>query len=929
MRTPPLPPTLTLPPEPEEERLPAIPVLGVLAPVGISLAIWMLTGSAMSLVFAALGPVVLVAGMLDGRLGRRRSRRANRRRYSARLAEVERSIEKMHDAERRGRETEAGSARSWLADREAAARRWRTAPEEPLIVSLGRVDMPSELRLTPESAGDEPPPVGVLRRRAGTLPDSPLSVDLRKGLGIIGAGVAAETLLRAVLLQAVSRLPPGSAVDAPSTCEAWLDALPHSIRRSSSPSCGYGIADGGAPVRVVLSEGGRDTLWSCETVVEVAAGAGAVLRHPDLPRRVAFRPEAVTRVEALAYSRLLACAAEGNGAGVPSRVPLRPLLSGRSSQSGGAALASLRCAVGAGAEGTVHLDLVEDGPHSVIGGTTGSGKSELLLSWVLALSAAYPPSMVNFLLLDFKGGATFSPLEALPHTVGVITDLQPAAARRVVQSIAAEVRFRERALAAVKLRSIEDGDAGLARLVIVIDEFAALAEQLPECHAVLSDVAARGRSLGMHLMLCTQRPAGVVRDALLANAGLRICLRVMTPEDSRALVGVPDAARLRRPGQAVVAIAADDPRTMQVAEADAALVAELVTAWRSAPVRRPWLPELPEVLDFSGLPSARGLVLGLSDLPEEQAQPAAVWDPVERPSMVILGAPGSGKSTALAAVAGAHLRSADCRLIWPRPTLPCLWDAVEDVLQRLESDRAAPALLLADDVDMLLAGAPAEHAQELAARLLRILREGRGRGVAVALTAARVPPLLNSAGALTASRLLLRAASREEHLLAGGNAAMFDPGAPPGRGLLDGTLMQVALAKRSIEAPPERFEPVPTSVAMVAVSTRQVHLTETLAAAGIPVQRIGEVDPAGLVVLGGHAAVALGSAEQWQSRWGLFRQLSAAHPVLLDGCSPAELRSLLGTTELPPPCSGRSLWLIRPGEPAVRAQIAVQTEMGS
>src|SRR5690606_17546059 len=144
---------------------------------------------------------------------------------------------------------------------------------------------------------------------------------------------------------------------------------------------------------------------------------------------------------------------------------------------------------------------------------------------------------LNFLLVDYKGGAAFGPLSGLPHTVGVITDLDRGLAARALRSLRAEVRRREHELAGhgaadvaeLDARARSEGAGGgsrLASLVVVVDEFATLARDLSEFVDGLVDVAQRGRSLGIHLVLATQRPAGVVTDAIRANAALRIALRV-------------------------------------------------------------------------------------------------------------------------------------------------------------------------------------------------------------------------------------------------------------------------------------------------------------------------------------------------------------------------------------------------------------------
>ena len=886
----------------------------VLAPLAGSLLLWVITGSALSLAFAALAPLLLVASVADGRWRARRERRRAERRYAEQLAGLEAEIDDAHRRERAAAAERVPTAREWL-DGAAAGSRWRAAPAEPLPATVGRGQVRSALRLNPDRTGAEPDAVERVRGRAGVLPDAPVTVDLRGGLCVAGSGAAADALARSVLLQALCRVPPTARIEITGNAEPWVAELPHPVR----------LRPGGGAGRIVLADGGRPAILvrapdpgavpaECDAVVVAGAGGGRVLRHPLQPSGSVFTPDAVSALEAARLARLLASAA-GHGEGrLPDRVALGELLRERAPRD--PAVGFLHCPIGVGPDGVVGVDLVTDGPHAVIGGTTGSGKSELLRSWVLALAALHPPSALQFLLLDFKGGATFTDLAGLPHTVGVLTDLQQPSVRRAVAGIRAELRFRERVLAAAGERSIEGARvSGLARLVLVVDEFAALAEQLPECHAVLGDVAARGRSLGVHLILCTQRPSGVVRDALLANAGLRICLKVTSDEDSRAVVGVADAASLERAGRAIIA-PGNGPRVRaQLGEAEPDLPARVAAVWSAVQVRRPWLPELPERIAPSELPAGNGLVFGLADQPEHQAQPAAAWDPRRSGALLVLGAPGSGRTTALAAVAAAAGPAAagPPDVIWPLATVPCVWDAVAGALDRLDTGRPDPALLLLDDVDAVFGAAGGDYAHELADRVLRIVREGAG-AVAVVLAGSRLPSQLGAVTALAGSRLLLRAASRDEHLLAGGAAGGFDRAAPPGRGELDGTLVQVALAHRTSAPPAELAVPLEPLPGLVAVSSRPAALQAALGAADF--QRLATADAS----LGTTTRVLVGSPDEWQSRWSVFRQLAAAKPVLFDGCGPAEVRSLLGRHELPPPCSGRPRWLFRPGEPAVRVR---------
>jgi DNA segregation ATPase FtsK/SpoIIIE, S-DNA-T family len=191
----------------------------------------------------------------------------------------------------------------------------------------------------------------------------------------------------------------------------------------------------------------------------------------------------------------------------------------------------LRAMIGRTSTDSLYLDLRAHGPHALVGGTTGAGKSELLQSWILGMAAANSPDRVTFLLIDYKGGSAFGDCKELPHTVGMVTDLSLHLARRALVSLVAEVRYREHVLSRKRAKDLieleRSGDPEAPpSLVIVIDEFAALVQELPEFVDGIVNVAQRGRSLGLHLILATQRPAGVIKDNLRANTNLRIALRM-------------------------------------------------------------------------------------------------------------------------------------------------------------------------------------------------------------------------------------------------------------------------------------------------------------------------------------------------------------------------------------------------------------------
>ena len=253
------------------------------------------------------------------------------------------------------------------------------------------------------------------------------------------------------------------------------------------------------------------------------------------------------------------------GVGIPAVVPLGSLLGGpvdpatiRRRWSAGRLNSGLPAPIGADEHGAVLVDLVADGPHALIGGTTGSGKSELLRSMVASMAASADVDHLAFVLIDYKGGSAFDRCGDLPHTVGVVTDLDPHLSERALRCLNAELEYRERLLRRFEADSIEayralgDPTEPLPRLVVVIDEFATLVAELPDFVDALVGVAQRGRSLGVHLVLATQRPSGVISENIRTNTNLRVALRMLDSVDSVDVIGTDSAAHIGRdaPGRA-------------------------------------------------------------------------------------------------------------------------------------------------------------------------------------------------------------------------------------------------------------------------------------------------------------------------------------------------------------------------------------------
>lgn len=205
---------------------------------------------------------------------------------------------------------------------------------------------------------------------------------------------------------------------------------------------------------------------------------------------------------------------------------------------------SYQAMIGREAGGDFLIDLVNDGPHALVAGTTGSGKSVFLQAWCLALACSLPPSRLNLVLLDFKGGSGFNLLAGLPHTVGCVNDLDLEQAVRSLAGIRRELERREALLAKVGASDIQDLDPPPPRLLVIIDEFQALRQQLPDYLDDLARLASQGRSLGMNLVACTQQTMGQVSAQMRANMNLGICLRVRDPMQSKELLGSPCAARI-------------------------------------------------------------------------------------------------------------------------------------------------------------------------------------------------------------------------------------------------------------------------------------------------------------------------------------------------------------------------------------------------
>ncbi|MCL2559223.1 MAG: type VII secretion protein EssC [Turicibacter sp.] len=381
----------------------------------------------------------------------------------------------------------------------------------------------------------------------------------------------------------------------------------------------------------------------------------------------------------------------------------------------------------------LELDLHENvhGPHGLIAGTTGSGKSELIQSYVLSLAINFSPEDVGFLPIDFKGGGMANEFKNLPHLMGAITNLDVATSLRALASIQAELKKRQKLFRAFGVNHIhaytrlyKKGKAMTKRdqvyptlpmphLFLISDEFAELKANEPEFMVELVSVSRIGRSLGVHLILATQKPSGVVDDQIWSNSRFKLALKVATVSDSNEMIKTPDAAHITEPGRAYLQVGINetyelfqsawsgadyepaagvsevadervwrindlgqyellyDPRMdeetvgLQADERPTelrVLVDHLVHLASNSDVRipeKPWLEPLKETVVALCVDvekewkKARELSIELAymDVPDQQAQRAYMFDFEQNKHTIIYGSSGFGKSTTLQTIA--------------------------------------------------------------------------------------------------------------------------------------------------------------------------------------------------------------------------------------------------------------------------------------
>lgn len=314
----------------------------------------------------------------------------------------------------------------------------------------------------------------------------------------------------------------------------------------------------------------------CEAVVEVNGPNGLLKLLGTKPQKITYTPDYLDRSSAWEFAQKLApvrlAEAGGGASNLPSTIPLLELI-GAAKIDEVDVLAlwkqsephkNLSVPIGIGAGGNrLFLNLHEKGhgPHGLVAGTTGSGKTALLSTYLALAALYYHPHELSFLGIDFKGGDLIRDLKDLPHMVGTMTNLDGQGTSRAIKILRGEIKKRQGLFNQAGIGNIYDyqkmhrdnkpeASQPMPHLVIVCDEFAELKKEQPDFIRELVSISRVGRSLGIHLILATQKPAGVISDEIWSNSHFHLCLKVASLEDSREMLRRPEAADITQQGRA-------------------------------------------------------------------------------------------------------------------------------------------------------------------------------------------------------------------------------------------------------------------------------------------------------------------------------------------------------------------------------------------
>lgn len=688
-------------------------LLAATLPLAIGVGLALLTGMWIFLAFTAVSAVSILVPVATGR----------RQRGELRAAVAAAAQE---DTDRRRRTApSAGELSLGVASAEPGPLTV-AVPTGPVWLRVGQSRQRANIRLDPPDSGFRPP---LLGRMPVTL-DPATAVTTLRGPAPAVAGLVRSFVLQLAWYPAARRT--RVLIHGPTLQLLAARFLPATILSAHEASTLEALAAGPGRdyergvliiITALQTSGLRSVAVShgwqvIDCAGDPAPAAGAELLLGERTARLSsagppleFTPDLVPSGVFDRNCRLLGAraTASASAAGIPEACALAGLLpvsaeevSSRWAES--TAVRGLPALVGIGSSGPLRLDLQADGPHFLVAGTTGSGKSEFLRTLAAALAAAHPPERLNLLFIDFKGGSGLGPLAGLAHCVGILTDLDTGEMARTLVSLEAEVRRREVLLASHRAADLTGYEAldphgpALPHLVIIIDEFRMLVDEAPDALAELMRIAAIGRSLGIHLVMATQRPQGAVSADIRANVTSCIALRVQSELESLDIINSRLAAAIpvARPGRAYLVRGNEAPEEFQTATlispiperarsprvteeiellnrpaadgcpdrvgggappTDSLAVARLAEAVSAAcraagtpAPRRPVAAPLPRHVPFPGDGNHNRIRLGLLDLPEEQLVREFGWNPGNHGHLGLVSGLAGGADGALALI---------------------------------------------------------------------------------------------------------------------------------------------------------------------------------------------------------------------------------------------------------------------------------------
>jgi DNA segregation ATPase FtsK/SpoIIIE, S-DNA-T family len=826
------------------------------------------------------------------------------------------------------------------------------------VVRVGVGIQPLAMRLvapdTPPVELSDPVTATALRRfiqAHSAIEQAPITIDLRANATVTIDGDLGEArgLLRAMVCQLAVLHPPNQLLIAAVISERkrfhwdWLKWLPHNQHPSATDAAGSArmvYQSPGEAQSALTDMGGAHVVMICDVDDRIAAGviAGATLlevgggddgtqlaiKHADETRALVY-PDKMDAIDALVCARRLAAYRVGATASHRDKGPGWPDLMGLGDLSRFDPVTlrhsqeqhdRLRVPIGTTVDGTsLELDIKEAaengiGPHGLCVGATGSGKSELLRTIALGMMARNSPEVLNLLLIDFKGGATFLDFVRAPHVAAVITNLSDQApmVARMRDALAGEMNRRQQALrtaGCVSVTAYEDARragvqlAALPTLFIIIDEFSELLSQHPDFADMFVAIGRLGRSLGMHLLLASQRLDEGRLRGLEAHLSYRVCLKTLSASESRIVLGTLDAYQLpNTPGAgflhcsgselirfktafvsgpvpagapACVTTATASPSVQLFSTQSAGPVtrsAETVGApsqtvlgvvldrlsGQGPPAHQVWLPPLGPAPSLDGLlcdtGSAKGgltVPIGIVDRPYEQSRTPLMVDlSGAAGNVAIVGAPQSGKSTALGTLITALAATHDPRRVQfycldfgggalaSVSTLPHVGavagrgepQLVERMVAEMESivrsREAQPADAVADsdpfgDVFLVVDGwATVRHEFEaLEQAITSLATQGLSFGIHVVLSASRWAEIRPSLKDQIGTRIELRLGDPADSDIDRKQAQQV-PHDKPGRGLShEGLQMMVALPIDGAELQRRHGEPAAPPISLL------------------------------------------------------------------------------------------------------------------